>query len=334
MNKLRCAVIGVGHLGKFHAQKYAALDNVELIGVCDANPETAQKIAEDLGVTAYTDYQNLAQHCDAVSIVTPTRSHYDVCRFFLSAGVHVLVEKPITTTVAQAKELIALAKEHDCVLQVGHIERFNGVLMAARDEIQNPLFIQSQRLAPFNPRGADVNVIYDLMIHDIDIILNLVNAPVTSIEAYGAPVVTDSIDMATARLKFANGCVADLTASRVSHGPERTMQIFQPDSFLNIDFQSKSFSRASRANTEIFPGIPGIDRQEFTFENLDALQMEISAFIEAIRMKHKPVVTGEDGMRALETAVRISNAVTEQWVGRPEFETLRSKTQPQLEVSE
>lgn len=334
MNKLRCAVIGVGHLGKFHAQKYAALDNVELVGVCDSRPEIVQNIANGLNATAYTDYHELAGQCEAVSIVTPTRSHYEVCKFFLTAGIHVLVEKPITTTVAQAKELIALANEHHCILQVGHIERFNGVLIAARDEIQNPLFIQAQRLAPFNPRGADVNVIYDLMIHDIDIILNLVHAPVTAIEAYGAPVVTNSIDMATARLKFANGCVADLTASRVSLSAERTMQIFQPDSFLNIDFQAKSFSRASRASTEMFPGIPAINRQDFTFDNSDALQMEIGAFVEAIRMKHKPVVTGEDGMRALETAVRISNAVTEQWIGRPEFETLLSRTNTSLEVSE
>jgi predicted dehydrogenase len=235
---LRAAVIGVGYLGRFHAQKYASLPDVELVGVVDAHPETARRVAKELGVAAFTDYRELldAGRVDLVSVASTTETHHAVARDCLAAGVHVLAEKPITVTVAQADELVALADAKKLVLQVGHLERFNPAWLAVKDKITRPVFIEAHRMAPFKARGIDVSVVLDLMIHDLDLILPLVGSPVADLRASGVSVLTDGIDIANARIEFANGCVANLTASRTSTASLRRLRVFQHHEYISIDF--------------------------------------------------------------------------------------------------
>ena len=309
MQKIKCAVIGVGYLGKFHAQKYLQLPHTNLIGVCDTNPNVARDVADELNVAAYTDYRQLFGQVDAVSIAASTPHHYAIARDCLKQGVHVLVEKPITETVTQARELIQLAKLHGVKLQVGHLERFNSARMALDDYLVEPLFIESHRLAPFNPRGTEVNVILDLMIHDIDIIQTIVNSRITSIDAQGAPILSSSIDIANARITFANHCVANVTASRVSFKKERKTRIFQQNSYISIDYQEKQFAVFKKGHGEMFPGIPDIIRHEATFEKSDALLEEIKAFIHCIITDTPPWVSGADGAAALETAAKITQLI-------------------------
>lgn len=306
MNKIRTAVIGVGYLGKFHAQKYAQLKSSQLVGVCDANIEIAQTIADEHNVPAYNDYHELIAKVDAVSIVVPTQKHFEVAKAFLEKGVHVLLEKPITSTVAEGEELVKIAEENDCVFQIGHLERFNPAVLALENELKQPLFIESNRIAPFNPRGADVNVVLDLMIHDIDIILDFARSPVKHIDANGASVISNEIDIANARLTFENGCVANVTASRVSLKSERIMRIFQNDAYISIDFQNKKLAIHNKGDGEMYPGIADIESHERTFEQGDALYSEIEAFLFSIKHDKPPVVSGKAGLLALKTAIKIS----------------------------
>ncbi len=306
MQKLKTAVIGTGYLGRFHAQKYAALPESELVALCDTNAETAQAVAQELGTEWFTDYRRLKGLVEAVSIVVPTQQHYAVAKWFLGNGIHVLLEKPITATVAEARELVALAKQQGCTLQIGHLERFNPAMLALDHLINEPRFIESHRLAPFNPRGADVNVILDLMIHDIDIILDLVRSPVERIDANGVSVLSRDTDIANVRIQFANGCVANVTASRASVKTERKMRLFQHDSYIAIDFQNKRLQIYRKSDEEQYPGIPEIEAEQRTFEQGDALMSEIRAFLEAVRSGKRPLVSGEDGLRALETALTIT----------------------------
>lgn len=312
--KLRCAVIGVGYLGKFHAEKYAQIDNAKLVAVCDVNHKQVESIASSLDTKAFTNYQDLQGKVDAVSIVVPTLSHYEVTKFFLENHVHVLVEKPITSTVAEADDLIQIAQDNNLVLQVGHLERFNQVLSAAEKVINEPKFIESHRLSTFNPRNTDVNVMLDLMIHDIDLIQYLVKSPIKQIHANGASILTDETDIVNARIQFANHCVANVTASRVSFRSERRMRIFQPDAYLTLDLGKKHFSVHRKAQEEMFAGIPEIVSHEETFAGNDALKDEIQAFLTSIIQKIPPVVSGEDGKRALSTAIRITELVKNQFV--------------------
>ena len=306
MPNLKTAVIGVGYLGKFHAQKYAQLPASELVAVCDSNADIAQTIADEHGVDVHTNYNDLIGKVDAVSIVVPTQKHYEVAKVFLDNGIHVLLEKPITSTVEQARELVQIADQNKLVFQIGHLERFNPAVMALDDVLKEAQFIESHRIAPFNPRGADVNVILDLMIHDIDIILDFVSSPVKSIQANGVPVLSNDIDVANARIQFENGCVANVTASRVSMKSERKMRIFQPDAYITIDFQNKKLGVHRKGAGEMFPGIAEIDSLEREFEQGDALLAETAAFLKSINEQSRPVVSGEDGMRALETAFEIT----------------------------
>ena len=306
MDKIRTAVIGVGYLGKFHAQKYAQLESSELVAVCDASLEIAQTIAEEHDVPAFTEYKELIGKVDAVSIVVPTQKHYEVAKVFLENGVHVLLEKPITSTVAEAEELVKIADEHKCVFQIGHLERFNPAVLALENELEQPLFIESNRIAPFNPRGADVNVVLDLMIHDIDIILDFARSPVKHIDANGVSVISKEIDIANARITFENGCVANVTASRVSMKSERIMRIFQHDAYISIDFQNKKLGIHKKGDGEMYPGIANIESNDRTFEQGDALYSEIEAFLNSISTNTPPVVSGKAGLLALKTATRIS----------------------------
>lgn len=307
--KLKCAVIGVGYLGRYHAQKYHLLPNAELVGVCDINPEVAQRVAEEFQVPAQQDYQAFFGKVDAVSIAATTNQHFEIAKQCLNQGIHVLIEKPMTETVEQANKLIALAKQNKVKLQVGHLERFNAARLALEKYLDNPLFIESQRLAPFSPRVTDINVVLDLMIHDIDIIQSIVRCPLVRIEARGAPILSKSIDIANARLTFANHCVANVTASRISFKTERKTRIFQANTYISMDYHQKEFAVFRKGDGEMFPGIPDIVREHTIFEKGDALLEEIKAFLQAIEKDSTPLVTGEEGRDALATAAKITSLI-------------------------
>lgn len=310
MTKLRCAVIGTGYLGKFHAEKYAMLPDCELVAVVDVNQEAAKAVAEKCACSALTNYHSLLDKVDAVSIVVPTTLHHQVAKDFLQAGVHVLVEKPITVTVEEADELIAIAKEKNLILQVGHLERFNPAVLGL-DKEEKPLFIESHRLAPFNPRANDVSVVLDLMIHDIDIILALVGSELERVDASGTRVLTRGTDIANARLTFKNGCVANVTASRISMKLERKMRMFRPSSYISVDFQNRVLKKYQTGEKEMFPNIPEIISEESTFDSADALLAEITQFVNCIQTGEKPLVSGEEGRRALAAAIQITQLLGE-----------------------
>jgi predicted dehydrogenase len=307
MSSLRAGVIGVGYLGRFHAQKYAALENVDLVGIADVSRERAEEVAAEVGTTAFTDYRELLGQVDLVSIVVPTQYHFPVAKDSLEAGCHILLEKPVTQTVEEADELIRLAADRRLIFQVGHLERFNPAIMALKGVLKGPLFIESHRLAPFKPRGTDVNVVLDLMIHDIDIILNMVPSSVKLVNSVGVPVLSHEVDIANARLQFENGCVANVTASRVSREAMRKIRIFQPDAYISIDYQERKISIFRKGGDGFpIPGLPNVTMEEKSFEQGDALLTEIRAFVDAVRTGSTPPVTGEDGKRALELALQIN----------------------------
>ena len=306
MHEVRCAVVGVGYLGRFHAEKYAALSGCRLVGVCDTDADAAARLAGQLGVPAVTDHRQLLGQVDAVSVVVPTSVHHAVARDFLDAGADVLVEKPITVTLAEADELIDLAERRGRVLMVGHLERFNAAILGLNLRDDKPLFIESHRLAPFKPRANDVSVVLDLMIHDIDIILDVVDAELERIDAKGVPVLTGDVDIANARLVFTNGCVANVTASRVSLKVERKMRLFMPSAYYSVDFQNRVLTCHRKGAGEMFPGIPEILSEESVFENGDALRTEIEHFVDCVRTRSEPLVSGRAGRRALATATEIT----------------------------
>jgi predicted dehydrogenase len=309
MKSIRCAVIGVGYLGRFHAQKIQQLPQTDLIAVCDVNPEVCESASQEFNVPAYHDHRDLFGKVDAVSIAATTCAHYAIAKDCLAAGIHVLIEKPITETVTQADELIKIAKQHHAKLQVGHMERFNAARLALDEHLEKPLFIESNRLAPFNPRGTDVNVVLDLMIHDIDLIQSIVKSPIKFLDAQGAPVLSSAIDIANARITFENNAIANVTASRVSFKTERKTRIFQKNSYISIDFHKKQLAVFTKGTGEMFPGIPDVARHESIFEKGDALLEEIKSFIACIVDDTPPLVTGEAGRDALSTAAQISDLI-------------------------
>jgi predicted dehydrogenase len=309
MQPIRTAVIGVGYLGRFHAQKYAAVPVSRLAAVVDTRADARDAVAGELGCRAVADYREILGEVDAVSIATTTPLHFPIAQDCLERGVHVLVEKPITETPEQARTLIETAARRGCVLQVGHLERFNSAILALEGTLGTPRFIESHRLAPFKERGTDVNVVLDLMIHDIDLIQSLVGSPIQSIDAVGTSVFSAGLDIANARIRYANGCVANTTASRVSMKMERKLRLFQDDAYISIDLQQKVLTivRKPPAGVAATPGQVSIE--ERTYEQGDALRCEIEAFLCSIREQRPPVVSGEDGLRALETAIRITDMV-------------------------
>jgi predicted dehydrogenase len=306
---LRCAVIGVGHLGKWHAAKYAQLADTELVAVADSNASHAQDAASRYGCEAVSDHRNLLGRVDAVSIAAPTTLHYAIARDFLDVGCHVLLEKPITTTIEEAEALNQLAEDRGAILQVGHLERFNPALQRLMDSPMDPRFIESHRLAPFKPRATDVSVVLDLMIHDIDIILDLVNSPLKDVRASGARILTSDIDIATARLEFESGCVANVTSSRVSTKSDRRMRIFQPHGYASVDFQNRILALHHLGDEQAETGVPEIHSEEYVFGDADALLAEIRAFVAAVRGEQPVIVSGRAGQRALEVATRITDLV-------------------------
>lgn len=305
-------MVGVGYLGRFHAQKYAAAEGAELVAVVDADADRAAEVAAEIGVEALTSVDDLEGRVDAVSIVTPTRSHHAIARGLLEKGVHVLVEKPITVTSEEAGELIGLAREGDLVLQVGHLERFNPAILGVAPLLDEPRFIEAHRLSPFNPRGADVSVVLDLMIHDVDLILNMVGSPIENIDANGAAVISGEPDIANARIRFENGCVANVTASRITPKTERKLRIFQNRAYMSIDLHSRKSAVYQMGGDGMPTPLPGITMKHASYEQADALMTEVEAFLHSIRTGTPPVVSGEDGKQALETVIEIARLVGDE----------------------
>ncbi len=315
MEQIKAAVIGVGYLGRFHAQKYAQSIQCRLEAVVDARPEAREQVAAEVGTRGLADYRELLGKVEAVSVVTPTSAHFAIARDFLLAGAHVLVEKPITDTPREARELIDLAARRGRILQVGHLERFNSAILAAEPYLRAPRFVECHRLAPYKERGTDVNVVLDLMIHDIDLVQTIVGVPVLSIDAVGTPVFSDAIDIANARLRFANGCVVNATASRVSLKTERKMRLFEDDAYLSLDLQQKILTLIRKRPPGEAGALP-VSIEEQSLEQGDALKAEIEAFLESVRTGKAPRVSGEDGLTALETAMRITEQVNESLAAR------------------
>lgn len=328
MEKLKVGIIGTGHLGTLHTKLLRTIENCNVTGVYDLNAERAEQISKEYEIPPFHSLEEIFEASQAVSIVASTSAHYELAKAALEHGKHVFVEKPITSTISQAEELIMIASEKGLKLQVGHIERFNPALLSLEKYKLNPKFIQTDRLAQFNPRGTDVAVVLDLMIHDIDIILSLVNSEVKKISASGVAVVSDTIDIANARIEFENGAVANVTASRISQKKMRKMRMFQKDTYISLDFITgvSEVYRLRDANEEsngsfISFGEMGVgDRKKLVvyeqpeMKEVNALQYELQLFINAVLNDERPVVSGEDGLRALKVAETIIRKIEESKV--------------------
>ena len=294
-------VVGVGYLGRFHAQKYARNPGAELVGVSDINEQAGKAVAAELGCEFFPDHRDLADRVQAVSIAASTRAHFALSKFFLERGINVLVEKPMTETSQEAALLNRIAEAGDLRLQVGHIERFNPALLAAREGLDRPSFIECHRLAPFNARGTDVSVVLDLMIHDLDVILSLVDSPPSRVSAIGIAALTSTVDVANARIEFANGAIANVTASRASTKAERKFRVWQDQQYVSIDF-GRGIVQKIRSRGTWKPGESPLDEESWNLEKGDALGAEIDAFLTAVQSGEDCVVTGRDGQAALELA--------------------------------
>jgi predicted dehydrogenase len=319
---LKVGVFGVGHLGKIHLNNWKEIEGVELIGFFDPSPENAKEVNEKYQLASFGNAEQLMDACDLVDIVAPTTEHFEISKAAITKGKHVFVEKPLANTMDEARELLKLAKEANIKFQVGHVERFNPAFLALKDYTINPMFIEVHRLAQFNPRGTDVSVILDLMIHDIDIILNLVNSNVKNISANGVAVMSDTPDIANVRIEFDNGCVANLTSSRISMKKMRKMRLFQKDAYIGIDFLEKK--------TEVIKLNTPEDKQVFTFDIEtnngkktiaianptivvgNAIKMELEAFVNAINQGTDTPVTILDGFRAMDVAHQILEKINNQ----------------------
>ncbi|MBZ0158811.1 Gfo/Idh/MocA family oxidoreductase [Candidatus Methylomirabilis sp.] len=305
---IRVGVVGVGYVGHHHTRIYSELPDVELVGVVDINEARLQELGARYRVQLYRDYRELLERVDAVSVAVPTLLHYPIAKEFLERGVDVLVEKPIAQFPAQADKLVEIAGVDDRIIQVGHIERFNGAVKALETVVRNPGFIECHRLGPFAHRNTDVDVVLDLMIHDIDIVLNLIKSPVTAVTAVGVPVVSDQVDIANARLQFESGCVANLTASRVSVERVRRVRIFQRDTFISLDYSQQEmtvYHRIPGAKGTATEATPTIVKEDIPIDKAEPLRVELESFIECVRARKRPLVSGEEGRDALKVASQI-----------------------------
>ncbi len=320
-NRIKVGVIGVGHLGNFHVQQLKTIPEADVVGIFDQDAGRLAEMADEHSVKAYSDYMDLLKDCQAVSIVTPTNTHFDVARSALDQNCHVFIEKPITQTVEQAKQLLEMAQARGKLIQVGHIEQFNPAFLALGDRKINPKFIECHRLAPFNARGTDVPVVLDLMIHDIGIILSLVPDRIRDIRASGVKVVSDSVDIANARIEFENGCIANITSSRISQKTMRKLRIFQENAYITVDFHTGTVETydvsesepAAAENSMVFT-IEGKRKKHILYqkpfvEKGNALRMELAHFLNAIRESLRPAVDGHSATEALEVAIRIQNSI-------------------------
>ena len=302
MNKLKVAVIGIGHLGQHHARIYANMPQVQLVAVCDINPKLAKKTANRHNTLFYTNYKELIGKIDAASIAVPTELHFKIAKELMENNIHCLVEKPIANDLSQAQELSGLAEKQKLILQVGHVERFNSAIRAVQSYVHNPRFIECHRMGPFKKRALDVGVVLDLMIHDIDIIMYMVQSPVSSIEAVGINVLTGYEDIANARLKFRNGAIANISASRLSAVEMRKIRIFQPDAYISLDYVKKAAVLFKKSGNRITrSGIP--------IKIKDALEQELASFVGCIQKNQKPLVSGREATEALRIALEITSCI-------------------------
>jgi len=303
---VRAAVVGVGYLGTLHAEKYAALADVDLVALVDLDRDKAAALAQKLGTEVESDPAALLGRIDCVTIATPTPAHYDTAKLFLEAGVDTLVEKPITATSAEGLALVELAERSGRILQVGHLERFNPAVRAMLSVINRPRFVECDRLSPFGERGTDVDVVRDLMIHDLDVILACVAGPLERIEAVGIPVLSTNVDIANARLRFGGGCIANLTASRVALKRERKIRLFQADTYVSVDYIERRIRICRKLDIE---GRPEITVEQQEFDEADALRDEVASFAESVRTRRPVVVDGRSGLKALQLAERINGCM-------------------------
>jgi len=304
MDKLNVGVVGVGFLGSLHARIYHQLEDVTLVGVCDCYKKRAKKVSKKFHTDYYLNYKDLIGKVQAVSIAVPTHLHYKIAKDFLSAGVHVLIEKPVTRTVEEADELIDIATDKDLILQVGHIERFNSAIRAVEGLLTEPRFIECHRMGPFKKRVSDVGVVLDLMIHDIDIVLGLVKSKVKTIEAVGVKILSDHEDIANVRLTFENGTISDLIASRVTEKSRRTISIFQKDIFISLNYAEQSATVHKKKDSKI-------KKKKLKIKKQEPLKKELESFVDCVLHSKRPVVSGEEGRRALAVAVEISKRIRE-----------------------
>ncbi|RCK81289.1 MAG: Oxidoreductase, Gfo/Idh/MocA family [Candidatus Ozemobacter sibiricus] len=307
-NAVRVGVIGTGHLGKHHARILASMPEARLVGVVDTREAVAREIGETYKVPAFTDYKALEGMVDAVTVVVPTVLHHEVARFFLERNVHTFIEKPITKTLEEATDLLQVANHKQLTLQVGHVERFNAAMIKLQSLCEAPRFIECQRMGPFSNRIQDVGVVQDLMIHDIDIVLSLVHSPIQRIDAVGIPVLSNNEDIANAHIVFENGCIANLTASRVSEEKIRKLRIFEMDKYLSLDYANQAITMARKSSLE-----PKILKEDLAVEKVEPLRLELEHFIQCIREQKKPLVTIEDGKNALEVALEILALIKASW---------------------
>ncbi len=298
MEKIKIGVVGAGRLGTFHSKVYSRLDNIKLIGVCDCNLERAIEIGKKYKTASLSDYEDLFDKVDAVSIAVPTSLHYNIAKDFLNHNIHVLIEKPITKTLSEADELIGIARERRLIVQVGHIERFNSAVLAIEPYLKKPKFIECQRLGPFHKRVKDVGVVLDLMIHDIDIVLGLIKQDVVNIEAVGLSSISDYEDVANVRLTFQDGTIADITASRVTKDVVRKMRVFQEDSYVSLDYVTQDAAIFRKTDDKI-------KKEKIRIKKKDPLKKELKSFIECVRTGKKPIVSGIEGRQALQVALEI-----------------------------
>lgn len=303
------AVVGYGHFGRIHAEKILTSDRADLVAIVDNDADRAADAERIHSVAGLTDCRELVGKVDAVCVVVPTVSHFEIAEWFLRNGVDVLVEKPITDNIDSARRLVDLANENARILQVGHLERFTGTVEVLRRHVTQPLFIDCVRVAPFKSRGTDVNVILDLMIHDLDLVLSVVDSPIRSVDAAGAPVFSESEDIASVRIKFANGCVANIAASRISFKTERKMRVFQADRYVTVDFAGRKVCSISSRAKGPPSSLGDIDVIDDEYSDDDPLQKEIDAFILSVANRTPPVISGEEGLRALKAAIMINDSM-------------------------
>jgi len=315
MPELRAAIVGAGRLGSLHALKYASMEGVRLAAVVDTDNERATALAAELGVSAANDHCDLAGHIDLATIAVPGLSHHAVARDLMEAGIDVLVEKPMAASLAEAHDLAAIAARTGRILQVGHLERFNPAIIHLRSILNQPRFIECHRLAPFTERGTDVDVILDLMVHDLDVILSVTRAAPDSIEAVGVAVLTDSIDVANARIRFADGMIANLNTSRVAPRRERKIRFFQHDAYISLDYEARRIQLYRKTPPSLGATFPTISADQIDLGEGDPLRDEIAAFVECVRSRSAPPVGADDGLRVMELSEAIRSSITND--GRP-----------------
>ena len=314
MKKLRFGVVGVGYIGALHAQKYAAMEDIDLAGLADIDFKRAKEMAGKYNTKAYSSHTELLRNVDGVSLAVPTISHFEIARDILNHGTHLLIEKPITLSIRDADNLIKLANDNNIILQTGHIERFNPAIVKMKQFLSNPIYIESQRLSSFTKRGTDVDVVLDLMIHDLDIILHIVNSDIKEIDAFGAPVMSNRIDIANVKITFSNGTIANLTANRYSHESIRAIRVLQLDNYISVDYSKRKLSITKiKKNGKNFDQFSSDSYKENSFPDSDPLSDQIKSFIDSIKNGTEPKVSGVDGRNALSAALSIVDQIEKKY---------------------